>query len=617
MNKKISALPSATVPLAGTEVLPIVQDNTTVQVSVADLTNGRFIQSTQVDITAQGQLRLQDTLGGEYIALRAPGTVNTSYLLTLPASTGASGQAMITDGAGNLSWGPSASGTVVGPSSATNNALARFDTTTGLLIKNSVGVLTDGGALSGLTALSSTAVSVGGLTNGRVTYAGASGALQDNANLTFDGTTLTTNSITATSANLSGALVGTGSATLKNLTVSGAVVVNSTTNDQYYSTTGSAAITISSAAPGIIDNMQLGANVPTNVRGTTITATNQFTGSGAGLTNIPNSSLNNSAIVIGATNIVLGGSTNTLVGLNSITAASVAATNLSGNLAGSNGLPLTTGVTGVLPIANGGNNSTATPTAGGVAYGDGSAYQFTSVGTSGQFLRSTGAGAPAWSTISTAAGTIGISTNSTNATYYPTYYTAQSGTATTEYTNPNYTFNPSTGALSATSFIENGSNIVSQKDIGTNANQIPLNQHLGTMAWQDAKAVQIAGGSTTNLVGTSGYQIQPTITTLSATATLTIAQLLTYIIQVTSASAVALTLPTGTLTDAGILNGLGVVNNSFTWRIINTGSASGAITLSAGTAHTIVGSATVAIGTSAQFQTVKTATNTFVTYRIA
>ena len=158
---------------------------------------------------------------------------------------------------------------------------------------------------------------------------------------------------------------------------------------------------------------------------------------------------------------------------------------------------------------------------------------------------------------------------------------------------------------------------VDQTDIGTRANQIPLNQYLGTMAWQDAKAVQIAGGSTTNLVGTSGYQIQPTITTLSATATLTIAQLLTYIIQVTSASAVALTLPTGTLTDAGVLNGLGVVNNSFAWRIINTGSASGAVTLSAGTGHTYVGSVTVAIGTSAQFQTVKTATNTFVTYRIA
>jgi len=342
-----------------------------------------------------------------------------------------------------------------------------------------------------------------------------------------------------------------------------------------------------------------------------------FSGSGASLTNIPNSALTNNSVTIGSTSIALGGITGTIAGLVSLNATTVTGTNLVGSLASSTGLPLTTGVTGILPIANGGTNSSATPTAGGVGYGTGTAYAFSTVGTAGNFLQSNGAGAPVWSAISTSASTIGISTNSTNATYYPTYFTAQTGTATTEYTNPNYTFNPSTGALSVTSFIENGYNIVSQKDVGTGANQIPLNQYLGTMAYQDAKAVQIGGGSTTNLVGTSGYQIQPTITALTATTTLTIAQLLTYIVQVTSATAVALTLPTGTLTDAGVLNGLSVVNNSFLWIVINTGSASGAITMTAGTGHTYVGNATVAINTSAQFQTVKTATNTFVTYRIA
>lgn len=45
-NSKISALPAATVPLAGTEVLPIVQSSTTKQVSVADLTAGRGISAT-------------------------------------------------------------------------------------------------------------------------------------------------------------------------------------------------------------------------------------------------------------------------------------------------------------------------------------------------------------------------------------------------------------------------------------------------------------------------------------------------------------------------------------------------------------------------------------------
>lgn len=40
-DKKISALPSATTPLAGTEVLPIVQSGVTDKVSVANLTAGR------------------------------------------------------------------------------------------------------------------------------------------------------------------------------------------------------------------------------------------------------------------------------------------------------------------------------------------------------------------------------------------------------------------------------------------------------------------------------------------------------------------------------------------------------------------------------------------------
>lgn len=55
-NSKISALTSATTPLAGTETLPIVQSSTTKQVSVANVTAGRTVDvnillanSTNVD----------------------------------------------------------------------------------------------------------------------------------------------------------------------------------------------------------------------------------------------------------------------------------------------------------------------------------------------------------------------------------------------------------------------------------------------------------------------------------------------------------------------------------------------------------------------------------------
>jgi hypothetical protein len=47
-DTKISALPASTTPLAGTEVLPIVQSGATKQVSVANLTAGRAISGSSV-----------------------------------------------------------------------------------------------------------------------------------------------------------------------------------------------------------------------------------------------------------------------------------------------------------------------------------------------------------------------------------------------------------------------------------------------------------------------------------------------------------------------------------------------------------------------------------------
>ena len=94
---KISALPAASTPLAGTEVLPIVQGGTTDKVSVADLTAGRAVNTG--DLTADGNLNITGTgrrITGDFsnatqanrLAFQTS-TANTNTLIhALPSGTG-------------------------------------------------------------------------------------------------------------------------------------------------------------------------------------------------------------------------------------------------------------------------------------------------------------------------------------------------------------------------------------------------------------------------------------------------------------------------------------------------------------------------------------------------
>ena len=59
-----------------------------------------------------------------------------------------------------------------------------------------------------------------------------------------------------------------------------------------------------------------------------------------------------------------------------------------------------------LPVASGGTNAMATPTAGAVSYGTGSAYAFSLAGTTNQILVSGGAGSPTWATPTISGGVI-------------------------------------------------------------------------------------------------------------------------------------------------------------------------------------------------------------------
>ena len=145
-------------------------------------------------------------------------------------------------------------------------------------------------------------------------------------------------------------------------------------------------------------------------------------------------------------------------------------------------------------INRGGTNGTATPTAGGVAYGSGTAYAFTSAGTSGQVLTSAGSGTPTWSTpISYATVT---DDTTTNATRYPLFASATIGNLTTEYTSSSkYQFNPSTGTLTTSALVTSGGTI----DNNIIGNTTPVAGSFSTLQGGKnlANYIQAVGGATT------------------------------------------------------------------------------------------------------------------------
>lgn len=165
---KISALPAASTPLAGTEVLPIVQNGVTDKVSVANLTAGRAMSAASLTLTSTP---LSATSGGTGFANYAVGDLlyaSTTTALSKLADV-ATGNALISGGVGAApSWG-------------------KIGLTTH--VSGTLPVANGGTALTSYTA------------NG-IVYASSTSTLATSSNLTFDGANMAIGGAISTAVNL-------------------------------------------------------------------------------------------------------------------------------------------------------------------------------------------------------------------------------------------------------------------------------------------------------------------------------------------------------------------------------------------------------------------------------
>lgn len=186
---KISQLPAATTPLAGTEEIPLVQSGVTKRATVDDI-----VAAASGGVTAVTGTAPVVSSGGTTPAISmaaATGSVNgyltstdwttfnnklatngsAANLTGLPLSTGVTGLLPVANGGTGTAtpsivagtnvtvsgtWpnqtinasGGSGGGDVTGPGSSTDNAVARFDSTTGKIIQNSGVVINDSGEVT-------------------------------------------------------------------------------------------------------------------------------------------------------------------------------------------------------------------------------------------------------------------------------------------------------------------------------------------------------------------------------------------------------------------------------------------------------------------------------------
>jgi len=162
-DKKISALTAVTTPLAGTEVLPIVQSGSTKKVAVSDLTAGRAVSATQFTSTiATGTPPLVVASTTEVANLKAATATTAAGLsATLAIASGGTNQTAFTGKSGDVAGLVFFDGTKLANSATVTNV--GYDTVANTLKTNNLDV-------GGTFTITGTFVSAGG-------YAQGSGAI--------------------------------------------------------------------------------------------------------------------------------------------------------------------------------------------------------------------------------------------------------------------------------------------------------------------------------------------------------------------------------------------------------------------------------------------------------
>ena len=148
---KISGLPASTVPLAGTEVLPIVQSGATKQVSIANVTAGRAIAATSITTdtykaasssggvlqNSSGAAQLQwGSGGGNNLSVDVAININPANAAVAISPTG-TGTVAISP-AGALTINPTAASTInntsIGATTASTGRFTSVTATTGSVV---------------------------------------------------------------------------------------------------------------------------------------------------------------------------------------------------------------------------------------------------------------------------------------------------------------------------------------------------------------------------------------------------------------------------------------------------------------------------------------------------